>query len=110
MACCHCTASRACRSTRASNVCRFGRGRSFTFSAFFAVFAVPSLSRIRVKKTTCALLRDRLHRDADLDVIPDEEAARFERRVPVQTEIFSVDGDVGFESDARVAPGILRGA
>jgi hypothetical protein len=55
-------------------------------------------------------LRDSLRRDADLHLVTDEEPSGFERRVPKQPEVLAVDRELGLESDARVPPGVLRGA
>src|SRR6476659_2523613 len=60
--------------------------------------------------TSWRLLRDRLERNADLHFVADQEAAGFERRVPVQAEVLAVDRRLAFEADAGVAPRIDRRA
>ena len=49
----------------------------------------------------------RFELDVHVDTVADQHAAGFERLVPLQTEILSVDGHFGGETDPFVAPGIL---
>src|SRR5512141_1016758 len=51
-----------------------------------------------------------LELDRDLDLLADEHAARLERGVPDEAELAAVEGRLGGEARALVAPGILARA
>src|SRR5205085_4511125 len=53
-------------------------------------------------------LCDSLNRQRDLHFVADEEAARFEGRVPIEAEILAIHRRFGFEADALAAPWVRR--
>src|SRR5579863_7314954 len=52
---------------------------------------------------------DELDFEADGNILADEDAARFERRVPGEAEVLAVDFCRGGKSYAQIAPGVLGG-
>src|ERR1035437_10369845 len=52
---------------------------------------------------------DELDVEGDADVFAYQHSTGFERRIPGQTEVLSIDFGRGGKADARVAPGVLAG-
>src|SRR5262249_59013082 len=70
----------------------------------------PCRSGIARSHRGVRLLRDGLDRQRDSHLVTHQKAARFQRRVPVETEVLPIERDARFEARPHVAPRILRGA
>src|SRR4029078_3361575 len=58
----------------------------------------------RVSRTVVIVPPDGRHLDRDLHLVAEHEDARFEQRLPGQTEVLAVDRTAGVEPDPVVAP------
>src|SRR5687768_10735970 len=85
-------------------------GTSRTVRARYCTTAAPAGRPCTAVQRFCdisLLLLDRLDGEVDADLVADQETARFERGVPLQTEVLAVQRGLGFEADALVAPRVL---